>query len=102
MLGDAVIHMPTDLRPSATFELDSPVQFKPKGITRMTVGIPSSYNSRPPAESHPTARWRTTEFMCYYVVFALALPLMAWIPYTLSTREYLFEWQHRASWLYCA
>ncbi|KAI0788249.1 MBOAT-domain-containing protein [Fomes fomentarius] len=74
--------MPTDLRPSATFELDSPAQFKPKGITRLTVDISSSHKR---AESHPPAKWRTTEFMCYYVVFALALPLMAWIPYTLST-----------------
>ncbi len=91
MLGHAVLEMPSDLRPTATFELDSTQRaYRPKGITRLTVDIPSSYNPERRAEEHSTPRWRTPEFIVYYVAFALAVPLMVWIPYRLSTREYSF------------
>lgn len=89
MLGDFRLTMPSDLRSKdAVFELDSPpATQRAKGIARLTVEIPSSYNAKLKAEPHPPPRWRTAEFMCYYVVFAFALPLMAWIPYQLSSRE---------------
>ena len=94
MLGDAVVQMPSDLRPTAAFELDSPTQptYRPKGITRLTVDIPSSYNPERRAEKHPEPRWRTSEFIAYYVVFVVAIPLMVWIPNRLSTREYCCFW----------
>ncbi|KAI9001460.1 MBOAT-domain-containing protein [Trametes punicea] len=78
--------MPSDLRPSAALELDSPEQPppKPKGLARLTVDIPSSYSPNVKAASHPPPRWRTPEFMVYYVVFILIVPLMVWIPYRLS------------------
>ena len=86
MLGDISTQMPSDLRSKhAGFELDPPAPHR-KGVTRLTIDIPSSYDAKLKAELHPEPRWRTTEFMCYYVVFALALPLMAWIPYRLSSR----------------
>lgn len=31
-------------------------------------------------------KWRTPEFYFYYVIFALAVPLMFWIPYQVSRR----------------
>ncbi|KAI0763345.1 MBOAT-domain-containing protein [Trametes elegans] len=79
--------MPSDLRPTAAFELDSPEHRPPKatGLTRITVDIPSAYNPKVKAAPHPPPRWRTPEFMVYYVVFCLALPLMVWIPYHLSS-----------------
>ena len=90
MLGDAVVQMPSDLRPTVAFELDSPMQptSRPKGITRLTVDISSSYSPERRREKHPEPRWRTPEFIAYYVVFVLVIPLMVWIPYRLSTREY--------------
>ena len=94
MLGDTVIEMPSDLRPTAAFELDSPSQpVDPrKGITKLTVDIPSSYNPHARTQQHPKSRWRTPEFMFYYVVFAFALPLMAWITFRLSSGEYSLIW----------
>ena len=96
MLGDAVVQMPSDLRSRATFELDSPTHssHKPKGLARLTIDIPSSYNPKLKSEPHPAPRWRTPEFMCYYVVFAFALPAMVWIPYRLSSRKWQFSISH--------
>ncbi|KAI0373624.1 MBOAT-domain-containing protein [Pilatotrama ljubarskyi] len=87
MLGDAVVTMPTDLRATAAFELDSPDQTppKPKGLARLTVDIPSSYSPQVRAALHPRPRWRTPEFMVYYVVFCTVVPVMVWIPYRLSS-----------------
>ncbi|KAI0636277.1 MBOAT-domain-containing protein [Trametes polyzona] len=83
--------MPTDLRPTAAFELDSPEQAppNPKGLARLTVTIPSSYNPQVKAAQHPLPRWRTPEFMVYYVVFAVVVPVMVWIPYQLSSPSHL-------------
>ena len=89
MLGDAVVEMPTDLRPTSNLELDSPPEssYRPRGVTRLTVHIPSAYNPQVKAQPHPAPRWRTPEFLVYYVVFVCVVPLMVWIPYRLSSRE---------------
>ncbi|KAI0750047.1 MBOAT-domain-containing protein [Daedaleopsis nitida] len=98
--------MPTDLRAPAPFELESPDQptYKPKGLARLTVDIPSSYNPEIRAERHPRPRWRTPEFIAYYVVFAFALPLMVWIPYTLSSPSHpnyaYYEMRLSPGWLF--
>jgi protein-cysteine N-palmitoyltransferase HHAT len=31
-------------------------------------------------------KWRTPEFYLYYVVFAIAVPYMFWVPYSVSRR----------------
>ncbi|KAM5544772.1 hypothetical protein V8D89_001670 [Ganoderma adspersum] len=87
MLGDAVIQMPPDIPPTSVFELESPPESlnRPEGITRLTVHIPTAYSEQVKAQPHPAPRWRTPEFMLYYVVFACALPIMFWIPYRLSS-----------------
>ncbi|KAI0706413.1 MBOAT-domain-containing protein [Earliella scabrosa] len=106
MLGDAVVQMPSDLRSRATFELDSPTHssHKPKGLARLTIDIPSSYNPKLKSEPHPAPRWRTPEFMCYYVVFAFALPAMVWIPYRLSSPSHpnypFYESRLSPGWLF--
>ncbi len=93
MLGDAVVTMPTDLRSTAAFELDSPElpPPEPKGLARLTVTIPSSYSPQVKVAPHPAPRWRTPEFMVYYVVFIVVVPMMAWIPYSLSSCECFFD-----------
>ena len=98
MLGDAVIQMPPDVPSTSVLELDSPPESsnRPKGITRLTVNISTAYNEQVKAQPHPAPRWRTPEFMLYYVVFACALPVMFWIPYRLSSCEYWHAGKGRA------
>lgn len=57
-------------------------------ITDLTVKIPSSSRSTsiPSESSRKPSRWGTVEFKFYYVILCLALPLMIWIPITLSDR----------------
>jgi D-alanyl-lipoteichoic acid acyltransferase DltB (MBOAT superfamily) len=86
MQKDTVINMPTDMRNQegqfSTFDLDYTPPI-PRGITSLTVNIPAS--SRIPNEPRPLARWRTPEFIFYYVVALFAIPLMAWVPIHLSS-----------------
>jgi hypothetical protein len=51
------------------------------GIIRLTVDAPAAHA---PAEPRP-ARWWTYEFFAYYVVFAVAFPLMVYIPIEVSS-----------------
>lgn len=84
--GDVAIEMPTDLRPAAnSFQADSPNHSQRKGITRLTVDIPSSHTGTPYATTRrPAPRWRTPEFIFYGFVFAAVVPVMVWIPVRLS------------------
>lgn len=50
-----------------------PRKRKPTGILRLTVEVPSS--TRPPDPTLPAPRWRTTEFLVYYVLVVLAVLL---------------------------
>ncbi|KAH9955917.1 MBOAT, membrane-bound O-acyltransferase family-domain-containing protein [Russula dissimulans] len=52
------------------------------GITRLTVDVPSARAAR---ETHPP-RWRTPEFLLYYVVFVFAIPWMIYLPIQLSSK----------------
>ena len=92
MLGDAILPMPTDLRPAHTFEVEQPPLSKRKGITVLTVDIPSSNSSGTQQRfSTQPSRWRTPEFMFYGVVFATVIPVMCWIPIRLSSSTYLLQ-----------
>lgn len=87
--GDVSIEMPTDLHSSSTMaplelepDLDTP---KRKGITKLTVNIPSS-NRRPRAEdTRPPSRWKSPEFAFYYAVCLTVVPIMIWVPVDLSS-----------------
>lgn len=48
---------------------------------------PSSSSSAANTPRPPPPRWNTWEFRFYYLVLALALPLMVWVPVDLSRRE---------------
>jgi hypothetical protein len=50
------------------------------GITRLTVDVPSA---RASGETRPP-RWRTPEFLFYYVVFLAVIPWMVYSPVQLS------------------
>ena len=53
-------------------------------LVDLTVEIPST--TVPPEKKRP-ARWATFEFKIYWTVLAVMLPIMAWIPISLSSRE---------------
>ncbi|KAG5643093.1 hypothetical protein DXG03_001589 [Asterophora parasitica] len=60
-------------------------------LTDLTVDIPESTSKAPAGETegqnlhqHPKARWRTLEFRIYIAVLCLVLPIMVWIPISLS------------------
>lgn len=98
--GDVSLEMPSDLRQplqlvdslSPTVELNSNYQDRRKGITKLTVNIPSTSSSAVgrgnsstsrELKTHPS-RWKTPEFMFYGVAFLVVVPLMVWIPIQLS------------------
>ena len=78
--GAVSIEMPSDLRPSSAM---APLQLDPelnttkrKGITRLTVDIPSS-NRNPRTEgTRSPSRWKSLEFVLYYAVFLVVVPIM--------------------------
>ncbi|CDO75129.1 hypothetical protein BN946_scf185010.g54 [Trametes cinnabarina] len=107
MLGDAVVNMPSDLRPTAAFELDpsqQPAPPKPSGLARLTVEIPSAYSVEVKEAPHPPPRWHTLEFMVYYVIFILVVPVMFWIPYKLSSPSHpnypFYETRLSPGWMF--
>ncbi|ESK97357.1 glycerol transporter [Moniliophthora roreri MCA 2997] len=56
-------------------------------LVDLTVTIPSSSRttSLPNEEAKNPSRWRTAEFQFYYIVAAIVIPIMIWIPVTLSS-----------------
>lgn len=62
---------------------------KRRGILRMTVDVPSS--SQKTVQTHPPPRWRTPEFVVYFLVITVAVLLMVWKPVALSRGTDVFE-----------
>ncbi|KAI6099795.1 MBOAT, membrane-bound O-acyltransferase family-domain-containing protein [Pisolithus sp. B1] len=79
MPDDVVIDMSTD----------SPIEMGPldaaRGIASLTVSIPSSKKYKQPDGPSPPPRWKTPEFIFYYIVFVVVVPLMVWVPIRLSS-----------------
>jgi len=65
-------------------------QLRARGITRLTVDIPSSFREEasdgPDSQRKSSSHWGTSEFKLYYAVVAIALLVMIWIPVSLSQR----------------
>jgi len=81
--------MPTDLRSSFDGQLDSPALSRPPkhpGITNLTVDVPDVTTR--PRVSHQPQRWKTVEFLGYGVIFCITLPIMIWIPVSLSSTSH--------------
>ena len=80
-----VLQMPSDDRPLPPLEIEGLADRKETSrIVKLTVDIPSSHQ---PRTADTTPRWKTPEFFFYYVVFAVVIPVMVWIPVKLSSRE---------------
>ncbi|KAE9408868.1 MBOAT-domain-containing protein [Gymnopus androsaceus JB14] len=57
-------------------------------LTDLTVHLPSTTRTTSvPKQTNPS-RWSSLEFKFYYVILASALPLMVWIPTTVSNRSH--------------
>ncbi|KAL1739025.1 MBOAT, membrane-bound O-acyltransferase family-domain-containing protein [Schizophyllum fasciatum] len=71
-------------------------------LVDLTVGIPSS-ERRVSQERLAPPRWRSTEFLCYYVAAVFVLPLMAYIPTRLShpwhPNYILYEYRLSPGWI---
>ncbi|KAF8650593.1 hypothetical protein AX16_005178 [Volvariella volvacea WC 439] len=86
--------------------LDSePARTKTKmGLVGLTVDIPSSSRTQKSEGKRPPPRWRTLEFKIYYVIALVVIPLMAWIPITLSSTEHpnypLYATRLSEGWLF--
>jgi hypothetical protein len=81
--GDVAIQMQQSPRSQLdviTGESDPDKSPRRGGITRLTVDVPSA---RPPGETRPP-RWRTPEFLLYYVVFTTGAAWMVYLPIQLS------------------
>ncbi|KAH8094526.1 MBOAT, membrane-bound O-acyltransferase family-domain-containing protein [Cristinia sonorae] len=86
-LGSVSLEMPTDLRGPRVEPLHlQPTTPKQRGITRLTVDIPDA--TKPSSLSSRPSRWRTPEFVVYGVVFLVVVPLMVWIPVSLSSTSH--------------
>ena len=84
---DVVIDIPTEMRSQETHFSKFDIDYVPpmaRGITSLTIDIPAS--SRIANGPRPPPRWKTPEFIFYYVVALFVLPLMAWVPISLSSR----------------
>ncbi|OCH89613.1 MBOAT-domain-containing protein [Obba rivulosa] len=96
--------MPTELRPIRNPEPHSAAPHVRKGVTRLTVDVPSSYRSAPPRRVQPASRWSTPEFIFYGVIFCLVVPIMVWIPVTLSSPSHdnytLYKRRLSPGWLF--
>lgn len=69
-----------------------PLHLEPEPVRRvrmrlvdLTVSIPSTNSKTPLDEAKPPERWKTLEFRIYMVVACIVLPIMAWIPISLSS-----------------
>jgi len=88
--GDFVLQMPSSPRSQLeviTGENDPDKLPRRGGISRLTVNVPSA---RAAGESHPP-RWRTPEFLLYYVVLLSVVLWMVYLPIQLSSSaEFLY------------
>ncbi len=94
MDGDAIIDMPSDDTPQRRLNplKHDETSTTHRGITALTVDTPSATRFNLADSPRPKARWKTSEFIFYAIIFVLVVPWMAWTPYTLSRREPSLLW----------
>jgi hypothetical protein len=82
-------NMPTDLRALSPLERNQPElpAAVRHGVTRLTVDVPAQHRG---SEEPKASRWKTPEFLFYYIVFVLVLPWMIWVPISLSKGAWSF------------
>ncbi|KAN0092559.1 MBOAT, membrane-bound O-acyltransferase family domain containing protein [Tylopilus felleus] len=104
-----ILDMPTDLRSInahvSPFELLEDIgNKKNRGITALTVDIPNANKIRQSDTPRPPPLWRTPEFLFYYLVAAVVIPFMVWVPINLSSPTHanyaLFRYKLSSGWLF--
>jgi protein-cysteine N-palmitoyltransferase HHAT len=91
--GDFNLQMPENPRSQLEViagEYDPDKSQRRGGIIRLTVDVPSAHA----AGETRTPRWRTPEFILYYVVFISATLWMIYVPMQLSSSAYFLILRH--------
>ncbi|KAG8212850.1 MBOAT, membrane-bound O-acyltransferase family-domain-containing protein [Butyriboletus roseoflavus] len=110
-MPDAVVlDMPTDLRSTnarvSPYGLEENVGMEKnhRGFTALTVDIPDTSKVQRTDAPRPPPLWRTPEFIFYYLVAAVAIPLMVWVPTNLSSPTHanyaFFQYKLSSGWLF--
>lgn len=92
MPESVVLDMPTDLRSTnarvSPFELQEAIGNKKnhRGVTALTTDIPDASKIQRSDTPRPPPLWRTPEFFFYYLVAAVVIPFMVWVPINMSSR----------------
>ena len=93
-MDDSILPVHSPTYPPATTSMPQKNSETPsaKGIARLTVHIPSAFRQNAGKEARysvgvSSPRWSTVEFRFYYVVALCVIPMMFWIPMSLSLRE---------------
>ncbi|KAE9411626.1 MBOAT-domain-containing protein [Gymnopus androsaceus JB14] len=90
---DEELILPSTSEPTVSYHPFSSEEFPARrrmAITDLTVEIPSNTRttSNPGENSQKQSRWGTLEFTSYYIVLCVVVPLMIWIPVTLSNASH--------------
>ncbi|EIW83800.1 MBOAT-domain-containing protein [Coniophora puteana RWD-64-598 SS2] len=98
-MNDAVIDMPNDLgkpRHHLSLEEDPTPARRHRGITALTVDLPDSGSKNVKLETNPS-RWATPEFLFYYLAAVIVIPIMVWVPVSISspTHDNYYKYNHR-------
>lgn len=67
------------------FETPSSSSYRTVIDSRRDPGAKDAQRERLASRASPS-KWNTPEFYLYYLVFIVCVPLMIWIPYTVSRR----------------
>ncbi|KZT40000.1 MBOAT-domain-containing protein [Sistotremastrum suecicum HHB10207 ss-3] len=92
--------MPSDLRSTPKPLVVEVGPLPRRGITALTVETPTSTRFARIDPTRPPARWKTPEFILYGIIFVVVVPIMVWVPVTLSQYDnpnYPL-YAHRLSW----
>ena len=67
------------------FTTSSTTSYKTVIDSRGEKGVKDAQKEKIASRASPS-KWKTPEFYFYYLVFAICVPLMLWIPYSVSRR----------------
>jgi protein-cysteine N-palmitoyltransferase HHAT len=71
-------------RYTSSFAEPQPIERVRMRLVDLTVPIPSTDTKIPLDEARPPELWKTLEFKFYLIVACVVVPIMAWIPISLS------------------